>query len=234
MGNLNVCDGIWIAGSGGGSLPLITLYNRPSYITGSISYRTGDTAWQIAQGYYDSWNDTTLTGVSKQIQTLDYSAANPSNTLLYNNPFGNKIRFTDELGGTTFSNDVFIDNLTGTMYSPLNIEVYNSQIWNTQIDAALAYSDALGNSDYLVPPSMILVSLFRYSSPADAWDDWFPPVSGASVIRRIWSACTGSRTTTSAIAARGDNGTLEVYPKTATTTTSIFYRIIPQPTTPNP
>ena len=63
-------------------------------------------------------------------------------TLGVNNPFGNTNRFTDELGGQTYTNDIVIDwstydgsNVLGYYRIPLP-----TNTWANQIDACLALS----------------------------------------------------------------------------------------------
>ena len=65
-------------------------------------------------------------------------------TLGSNNPFGNTFRFTDELGGQTFTNSIAIDwstydgsEVLGYYYGAVTSGTFD---WNTCIDNALAYS----------------------------------------------------------------------------------------------
>jgi hypothetical protein len=63
-------------------------------------------------------------------------------TLASNNPFGNTNRFTDELGGSTYANDIVIDWST---YNGTDVLGYYriplpSNTWANQIDACLALS----------------------------------------------------------------------------------------------
>ena len=63
-------------------------------------------------------------------------------TLASNNPFGNTNRFTDELGGQTYTNNIVIDWST---YDGLTVLGYyrtslGSNTWDNAIDAALAHS----------------------------------------------------------------------------------------------
>ena len=61
-------------------------------------------------------------------------------TLAENNPFGNTNRFTDELGGSTYANNIVIDWST---YNGTNVLGYSKNYiginvnWNTAIDGAL-------------------------------------------------------------------------------------------------
>lgn len=65
-------------------------------------------------------------------------------TLANANPFSTTARFTDELGGSTYANDIVIDwstydNIAGTVLGYYRLSL-SSTNWNAQIDAALALS----------------------------------------------------------------------------------------------
>lgn len=77
-------------------------------------------------------------------------------TLASNNPFGNTNRFTDELGGQTYTNDIVIDwstydNVAETVLGYTRNFVTNGLNWNTSIDACLAYSVATFTSGWKMP-----------------------------------------------------------------------------------
>jgi len=62
--------------------------------------------------------------------------------LAENNPFGNTNRFTDELGGQTYTNNIVIDWST---YNGTNVLGYTklmlaAAVWNTAIDTSLTLS----------------------------------------------------------------------------------------------
>jgi len=65
-------------------------------------------------------------------------------TLATNNPFGNTNRFTDELGGSTYTNNIVIDwstydNIGGTVLGYYRT-LLTTDVWANQIDAGLALS----------------------------------------------------------------------------------------------
>ena len=65
-------------------------------------------------------------------------------TLLNNNPFGNTNRFTDELGGQTYTNDIVIDwstydNIAGTVLG-YDRTTLTGATWSAQVSAAAAVS----------------------------------------------------------------------------------------------
>ena len=69
-------------------------------------------------------------------------------TLINNNAFGNKIRFTDELGTEIFANSYVVDNYTGLGWKQ-DAEVGSSQ-WDARIDSAVSLTFA-GFSDWFLP-----------------------------------------------------------------------------------
>ena len=118
-------------------------YQRPS-LTGQItSYRTGDDGWNLANGIYNYTPPTYPTSFAK----LDLAAVSPFTTLLHNNAFGNKNRFTDDSGGQTYANDYVIDHLTGLGYYRIVQGASNN--WDTNIDNAVASTQG-GFTDWRV------------------------------------------------------------------------------------
>lgn len=98
----------------------------------------------------------------------DLEKGRPTNftTLENNNPFGNTNRFTDELGGSTYTNKIKIDWSTynGTtvlgyyqLASPL------SHTWNQAIEWALALSVGSYTAGWFLPNIMQIFSLFNWS-----------------------------------------------------------------------
>ena len=78
-------------------------------------------------------------------------------TLDCNNPFGNTKRFTDELGGQTYTNNVMVDWRYGWMYSR---NLQSAIPWDNAIDDALLKND-LGFSDWRLPPSDALYTILQ-------------------------------------------------------------------------
>ena len=164
MANIVKCEGLLIqgSGSGGGVAPLITLYKRPTKPYQSVSYDTYDAGWQLANGVYNNFNETTASGVQLRTQILDFATDSTGNTLMYNNPFGNKDRWTDENGLQVYGNNVAIDNLSGIRWvhdiADSNFD-NDPKLYNTLLSDAVAYTDTLGNSDYYVPAYEIIMTL---------------------------------------------------------------------------
>lgn len=117
-------------------------YDRPEITGQTTSYRTGDDADNLSNGVYDYTPPAYPTSYAK----LDYSTPSTAwKTLVSNNAFGNKDRFTDDTGGQTYTNPYVIDHLTGLgIYTPMQGA---NQNWNTNIDEAQA-STLLGYSDW--------------------------------------------------------------------------------------
>jgi hypothetical protein len=99
-------------------------------------------------------------------------------TLASNNPFGSTARFTDELGGSTYTNDIVIDwityngatvlgwdrriNLTGT---------YVSVAWATAIDNAFAHSVGTFTNGWRLPNVIEQFSLFWHTNSSGGVND---------------------------------------------------------------
>ena len=73
------------------------------------SYSTYDEGWQLANGAYDYTPPVHPVSYAQ----LDNSSLNPFVTLLDNNAFGNKNRFTDIDGLQVYTSGYIIDHLTG-------------------------------------------------------------------------------------------------------------------------
>lgn len=82
-------------------------------------------------------------------------------TLNFNNPFGNTTRFTDELGGQTYTNNIVVDWST---YDGTNVLMWDRRVnggnanvdknWNSAIDEAAAHSVGTYTSGWRLPNRM--------------------------------------------------------------------------------
>jgi len=77
-------------------------------------------------------------------------------TLPSNNPFGNTNRFTDELGGSTYANDIVIDwstydNVAGTVLGYRRTINSSNVNWDTAIDDCLALSIGTFTTGWRLP-----------------------------------------------------------------------------------
>jgi hypothetical protein len=94
-------------------------------------FRDGDEGYSLTNGLMELNNpDNPL-----YVQKPDYSSPDPYNTLLHNNAFGTKDRFTDLNGLQVYGDGIYVDHLTKRMYCSLA----NAAVtWDTSIDNALA------------------------------------------------------------------------------------------------
>jgi hypothetical protein len=144
-------------------------------------------------------------------------------TLASNNPFGNTDRFTDELGGTAYANDIVIDWSTfdgSTVLGWRRVENGVNIPWANAIDGALAVSIGTFTSGWRLPNFLEMASLFNAnenifgnSSPAP-WTSVLP--SGI-----LWTSTTSFAATNNALAF---NVTFPQFTRTSkTTSTSMRY-----------
>ena len=117
---------------GGGSTPSGIAYDRPILTGQTTSYRTGDDAWNLANGVYDY----TPPVYPVSFAALDFNAISPFTTLISNNAFGNKNRFTDINGLQVYGDNYVIDHLTGL--GIYRVVTNNTEIWGLMIDRAVA------------------------------------------------------------------------------------------------
>jgi hypothetical protein len=97
---------------------------------------------------------------------LEAGRATSFTVLASNNPFGNTNRFTDELGGQTYTKNIVIDWST---YNGSNVLGYYRTVsainvtWNAAIDAALALSIVGFTSGWRLPNKREMENIFNYS-----------------------------------------------------------------------
>jgi len=163
----------------------------------TTSYRTGD------DGDVEAGRNTSFT------------------VLAENNPFGNTNRFTDELGGATYTNNILIDWSTYDGSTVLGWRRTSNAVdinWNDAIDGALAVSIGTFTTGWRLPniqelfslTNWALVNVFNYS-----------PLSLGTTTYGYWS---GTNTTNQGLRIINSiNNTLG----TTLKTTSANYRYIP-------
>lgn len=97
---------------------------------------------------------------------IEAGRATSFSVLASNNPFGNTNRFTDELGGQTYTKNIVIDWST---YNGTNVLGYYRTVsgadvaWNTAIDSALALSIVGFTSGWRLPNKREMENIFNYS-----------------------------------------------------------------------
>jgi len=147
--------------------------------TGQLtSYRTGDEAWHVANGSYD----TTSPASPVSYAELDQSAANPFLTLVSNNAFGNKNRLTDDLGTQIYASGLVICHLTGWMW--YNV-LQGTNSWNAAIDNAAASTQG-GYSDWMIP----LFEQYLTIANAEMNETLNYAPFNISGVRRFWTPTT--------------------------------------------
>ena len=164
---------------GGGSTPVGATLTR----TGSLTiYRTGDDA-----------------------DTRNEGRATDFFTLATNNPFGNTNRFTDELGGQTYANNIVIDWSTYDVTLGKVLGYYlgdtSYRTWDNYIDWALALSVGTFTTGWRGWNTKELLNLFNYSTTRAVnyapFNTSFTLNIGSSA-RYLWTSTTYPTATTNA------------------------------------
>jgi hypothetical protein len=161
----------------GGASPSGIAYFDVS-LTGQLtSYRTGDDAWRLLNSEYVN----TQPAYPVSYAQLDTTALDPFRTLLNNNAFGNKNRFTDENGLQVYGNNYAIDHLTNRGWY---LTVQSAVTWNNAIDNSVAFT-VLGYTDFYLPSikemesivdvednDVLIYSPFNFSNAIGGVDLW--------------------------------------------------------------
>jgi hypothetical protein len=185
--------------SGGGGAPVGATLMRTGQTT---VYRTGDDVDTSAEG-----------------RATDFF------TLASNNPFGNTDRFTDELGGQTYTDNIVIDWSTydgATVLGYYRLRgTYLDVTWNNAIDNSLLFSIGLFTSGWRLPNINELLNL--KNSNAIRPLDYAPFNFSAATI--FWTSTTNPATTANALTFENTNNQM-VRDRIKTNTLS-SYRAIP-------
>jgi hypothetical protein len=146
-------------------------------------------------------------------------------TLAENNPFGTTDRFTDELGGSTYTNNIVIDWSTydgSTVLGWYRLRgTYIDLNFNDAIDNSLLFSIGTFTTGWRLPNIKELVSLANYNSinPLN-----YAPFSFAANLY-FWSSTTNAANTLNALILR--NTHVDIIQDRIKTSTSTSYRAIP-------
>lgn len=143
----------------------------------TVSYRTGD------DGDLEAGRATSFT------------------VLAENNPFGNTNRFTDELGGATYTNNIVIDWSTYDGSSVLGYRrtTNGSNVtWNDAIDGALAVSIGSFTTGWRLPNAVEMLNICNYGASSGKVLNYSPLNITAWV--NLWTSTTNVETTTNAMA----------------------------------
>jgi len=165
----------------------------------TTSYRTGD------DGDIEAGRATSFTVLSE------------------NNPFGNTNRFTDELGGQTYTNNIVIDwsTFNGTNVLGLSRAVIaTGKSWNTSIDECLAFSVGTFTSGWRLPNIKEVFNFLNYANDQNNLLN-YSPINITSLGRVYWSSNTALNSTTQAYVLNNIGG-IGVAVKTTTVAFTYF------------
>jgi hypothetical protein len=146
-------------------------------------------------------------------------------TLPSNNPFGNTNRFTDELGGQTYTNDIVIDWSTYNAVNVLGYRIteYAVTSWNQAIDDTLATSIGVFTSGWRLTNVIELENICWWASTSQlnhsTSGESSPFVLGGSW--EAWTSNTLLGATANAI-SRSSSGTRLSRPKTGVAPTKAW------------
>ena len=189
------------ASGGGGSTPVGATLMRTGGLT---SYRTGDDA-----------------------DTRNEGRATDFFTLATNNPFGNTNRFTDELGGSTYTNNIVIDwstydtvggTVLGYYWTGLSFGNYN---WNDAIDNALAHSVGTFTSGWRLPNVTEVLNIFNHEQSHKLN---YPPFNFNTSITSYTSTTSKRNTLTAYLFATFQSYLVTEYTKTNARQTYLYCR----------
>lgn len=130
---------------------------------------------------------------------LGTGRATSFSVLAANNPFGNTNRFTDELGGSTYTNNIVIDwstydGSTVLGWYRLARPATGTYTWNQAIDNALTFTIGNFTSGWKLANIMEYLSLVNFgNTPANKIN--YAPFS---LVGDFWSSTTDANATTSA------------------------------------
>ena len=162
----------------------------------TVSYRTGD------DGDLERGRNTSFT------------------VLAENNVFGNTNRFTDELGGQTYTNNIVIDWSTydGSTVLGWLRTIQTAATWNNAIDNALLLSIGTFTTGWRLPNTQEYFSILNISSSRFIN---YSPINGSSSAANYWTSSTNINGTTQAW--RFDNTTIFI--SSTKTGTATWYAV---------
>ncbi len=131
---------------------------------------------------------------------LEAGRATSFTVLASNNPFGNTNRFTDELGGQTYANNIVIDWSTYNGSNVLGISrlaIATGNTWNQSIDNSLSYSVGTFTSGWRLPNMKEIFNLVNYGNAPENFLN-YAPLNLSSNGRVYWSSNTNISGSTSA------------------------------------
>jgi len=125
--------------------------------------------------------------------------------LAENNPFGNTNRFTDELGGQTYTNNIVIDWSTYDGSTVLGWRRTDNGVniaWNAAIDGALAVSIAPFTTGWRLPNRIEILNIVNHENSTYALQHFPFNLSNSNA---YWISTTQTTATSNAFLLRNNN-----------------------------
>ena len=157
---------------------------------------------------------------------IEAGRATDFTTLAENNPFGNTNRFTDELGGQTYTNDIVIDWSTYDGATVLGWRRTNNGAditWNNAIDGALAVSIGTFTTGWRLPNIQELFSLANWAGQVFNYS----PLNLGITVFNYWTGTTFYNAATRAYVITNQTSGTAATISQITKTTSGSMRYIP-------
>ena len=154
---------------------------------------------------------------------IEAGRATSFTVLASNNPFGNTNRFTDELGGQTYANNIVIDWSTYNGNDVLGISrlsIATGNTWNQAIDNSLSYSIGTFTSGWRLPNIKEIMYFMNFANGSNNLLN-YSPLNLSSLGRLYWSSTTVLSATTQAHVLN-NIGSTNVASKTSTTSYTYF------------
>jgi hypothetical protein len=154
---------------------------------------------------------------------LEAGRATNFTTLASNNPFGNTNRFTDELGGQTYTDNIVIDWSTydgATVLGISRVAIATGNTWNQAIDNSLSYSVGTFTSGWRLANIKEIMNLMNFANDQNNILN-YSPLNLSSVGRVYWSSTTNLALTTQAYALT-NIGSIAVQTKTTSVAFTYF------------
>lgn len=181
-----------------GVVPSGIAYLRDYNSMQTTSYALYDDGWQFANGGYNFTHPTNPATVQK----LDLTTDNTGRTLMYDNAFGNKLRFTDASGNgvSSVNGQYVVDNLTGLGWWDFNS---GGVTWGSIFGASgllKADNDAnfQGYNDWFVANYKQYDTLVNYEYSASTNSSFLLPYTN-TLKTFYWSSTTRPSISTNAI-----------------------------------
>ncbi|CAB4162409.1 hypothetical protein UFOVP775_36 [uncultured Caudovirales phage] len=131
---------------------------------------------------------------------LEAGRATNFTTLAKRNPFANLNRFTDELGGQTYTNNIVIDWSTydgATVLGLSRAAISTGRTWNNAVDQCLAFSVGTFTSGWRLPNMKEIYNFVNFANDPSNFLN-YSPLNLSSSGRVYWSSNTVIGGTTSA------------------------------------